>query len=264
MRASDRHLRMTAELGFRSEGPSGAPAVVLSHALGTTTEMWDSQAAALRRAGLRVVRYDHRGHGVSAVPPAPYEIADLAEDLIDLMNRLEIPQAHLVGTSLGGMVALWAAAKFSDRIDHLVVCCTSPYLPPAEGWLQRAATVRDHGMLAVADAVLERWVTPQFAQRRPSVISWLREMLISTPAEGYAACCEAIARMDLRSILHEIHAPTLVIAAEHDLATPREHGERIRCGVAGSELAIVADAAHQAPVEQPAAISRLIVRHLTD
>lgn len=255
---------MTAELEFRSEGPRVAPAVVLSNALGTTIAMWDSQAAALRRAGFRVIRYDHRGHGVSPVPPAPYEIADLADDLIELLNRLEIPRAHLVGTSLGGMVALWTAAKFSDRIDHLVVCCTSAYLPPADGWLQRAVTVRDHGMLAVADAILERWVTPQFAQRRPRIIDWLRTMLISNPAEGYAACCEAIARMDLRSILHEVHAPTLVIAAEHDLATPPEHAERIRCGVAGSELAIVADAAHQAPVEQPAVISRLIVRHLTD
>jgi 3-oxoadipate enol-lactonase len=245
------------------EGPAGAPAVVLSHSLGTRLEMWEPQAAALARR-FRVVRYDLRGHGRSSVPPGPYEIADLGTDLVALLDRLAIARAHLVGLSLGGMLSLWTAAHHPERVGRLVVCCSSALLGPPEGWAARAAEVRAAGTAAVAGAVVARWFTPGFARSNPARVAELRAQLEATPAEGYAACCGAIERMDLRADLPRVRAPTLAIAGADDPATPPAHLALIAEGVAGGRLAVVDGAAHLASVEQPQAITRLVEEHLAD
>ncbi|HEX7300658.1 MAG TPA: 3-oxoadipate enol-lactonase [Solirubrobacteraceae bacterium] len=242
-------------------GPDGAPVVVLSNALGTSTAMWDGQAPDLAER-LRVLRYEHRGHGGSPVPPAPYELADLGGDALALLDRLDLERVHWCGLSLGGMVGMWLAVNAPERIDRLVLCCTSARYGPPEMWAQRAATVREQGMEAVADASIGRWLSPAFVERHPDVAAAMRAMLVAMPAEGYAACCGVIERMDLVAQLGAIRAPTLVIAAADDPATPPEHGELIASLVPGARLAIVEDAQHLPTVEQPRAMTDLIVRHL--
>jgi 3-oxoadipate enol-lactonase len=242
-------------------GRDDAPVVVLSNSLGSTPAMWDGQVRALAHR-LRVVRYDHRGHGDSPVPPAPYELADLGGDVLALLDRLGLERVHWCGLSLGGMVGMWLAINAPDRIDRLVLCCTSARLGPPEMWAERAATVREHGVEAIADAGIGRWLTPEFIERRPEVTAQVRAMLAATPAEGYAACCGAIERMDLLPHLGAIRAPTLVIAAADDPATPPEHGEAIAERVPDARLAIVDGARHLATVEQPQAMTDLIVGHL--
>jgi 3-oxoadipate enol-lactonase len=242
-------------------GRDDGPVVVLSNSLGSTSRMWDGQVPALAE-NLRVVRYDHRGHGRSPVPPGPCELADLGGDVLVLLDRLGLERVHWCGLSLGGMVGMWLAINAPERIDRLVLCCTSARLGPPEMWADRAATVREHGVDAIADAGIERWLTPGFIARRPDITADLRAMLAATPAEGYAACCAAIERMDLVPHLGAIRAPTLVIAARDDPATPPEHGERIADGVPDARLAIVEDARHLATVEQPEAMTELIAGHL--
>jgi 3-oxoadipate enol-lactonase len=160
------------------------------------------------------------------------------------------------------MVGMWLAINAPERIDRLVLCCTSARLGPPEMWAQRAATVRADGVEAIADAGIERWLTPAFMERSPAVTAQVRAMLVATPAEGYAACCGAIERMDLVPELGAITAPTLVIAAADDPATPPEHGERIAANVPGARLVIVDDARHLATVERPQAMTDLIAGHL--
>jgi 3-oxoadipate enol-lactonase len=242
-------------------GPDDAPTVVLSNSLGSTPAMWDAQLPALTER-LRVVRYDHRGHGDSPVPPGPYELADLGADALALLDRLDVERVHWCGLSLGGMVGMWLAINAPQRIDRLVLCCTSARLGPPEMWAERAATVRAEGVEAIADAGIGRWLTPGFVERNPDVAAAVRAMLVSTPAEGYAGCCEAIQRMDLLPHLPAIGAPTLVIAADDDPATPPEHGERIAAGVPGARLEIVQDSRHMATVEQPRVMADLIAGHL--
>jgi 3-oxoadipate enol-lactonase len=246
---------------YEVSGREGAPLVVLSNSLGSTAAMWDHQVPTLAER-LRVVRYDHRGHGRSPVPPAPYELADLGADVLAMLDRLGAERVHWCGLSLGGMVGMWLAINAPERIDRLVLCCTSAQLGPPSLWAERAATVRAEGIDAVADAGIGRWLTPGFIGGHRDEAAAVRAMLVATPDEGYAACCGVIERMDLLDQLGAITAPTLVIAAEQDPATPPEHGERIAARVPGARFALVAGAAHLATVEQPAAMTELIAGHL--
>ncbi len=243
-------------------GPADGPALLLGGSLGTTLRMWDPQVPALS-ARWRVVRLDHRGHGGSPVPDGPYAIDDLGRDVLALLDRLGLERASWCGLSLGGMVGMWLAAHAPERIDGLVLVSTSAHLPPASAYAQRAAAVREAGTPAVvADAVVGRWFTPGYASAHPNVVARHRAMIAATPAEGYAGCCEAIARLDLRADLGRIVTPTLVIAAADDPATPPPHGEAIARGVRGARLEIVPDAAHLASVQQPDVVNRLIADHL--
>lgn len=250
------------ELNYDAAGPPGAPVLLLGGSLGTTLEMWKPQVAELA-AAYRVVSFEHRGHGGSPVPAGPYAIEDLGQDVLATMDRLGVDRASYCGLSLGGMVGQWLAINAPERIERLVLICTSPYLPPAEGWLERAATVRAAGTPgAVADAVVTRWFTPGYTERNPDVVARYRAMISSISAEGYAGCCEAIAAMDLRGGLPRIAAPTLVIAGRQDPATPPEHGEAIVAAVGGARLEVLDPAAHLASVERAPEVTTLIAAHL--
>jgi 3-oxoadipate enol-lactonase len=242
-------------------GPAGAPVVVLSNSLGSTYAMWDAQVDALSEH-FRVVRYDTRGHGRSAVPAGPYSLDDLADDVVDLLDALGVEKVDFVGLSLGGMTGMAFAARHPERVDRLVVLCTSAHLPPAQGWIDRAAAVRADGAGAVAEAVVQRWFTPDYLEANPPVRKECEEMVASTPPEGYAACCEAIAAMDLLAQLSRITAPTLAIAGEDDPATPPPHLEAIATGVRQGRLLVVPDSAHLANAQQPEAVTTAILNHL--
>ena len=242
-------------------GPEAAPVLLMGSSLGTSMDMWDSQLALAER--LRIVRFDHRGHGRSPVPRGPYEIADLGRDVIELMDALEIERASYCGLSIGGMVGIWLGANAPERIERLVLICTSAHLPPAEGWAERAAKVRAAGTVGVvADAVVARWLTPAYAEEHPELVAELRAMLVATDPEGYASACGAIERMDLRDQLGRIAAPTLVISGSGDEATPPEHQELIAASIPGGRLETVDPAAHLAAVERPARVNELIANHL--
>jgi 3-oxoadipate enol-lactonase len=238
-------------------GPEDAPALVLSNSLGASLAMWDAQAGPLAER-FRLIRYDTRGHGASPAPPGPYSLADLGGDVIALLDHLGIERASLAGISLGGMTGMWLGIHAPERIEKLVLCCTSAKLGPPEMWAERAALVREQGTGAVAPAVAGRWVTDALADRRPE----LEAMIAATPPEGYAAACAAIERMDLVPRLGEIRAPALVIAAAQDQSTPPEHGRRIAAGVPGARFELLDGAAHLANLERPEAVTRLIVEHL--
>jgi 3-oxoadipate enol-lactonase len=243
-------------------GPYDGETVVLSSSLGSDHTMWDAQDSALQAHGFRTVLYHHRGHGGSPVPPGPYTIADLGGDVVALLDSLEIERAHFVGLSLGGMTGMWLAANAPERVESLVLCCTSSRLGPPEGWADRAQAVRRNGTESIADAVVSRWVTPGFAEQFTERFASLKEMLGDTPDDGYAACCGVIEHMDLTGDLPKITAPTLVIAGAEDLATPPEHGQRIADLISGARLEIVDGAAHLGNVEQPARFTQLILDHL--
>ena len=242
-------------------GPRDAPALVLSNALGSTLAMWDPQAGALAER-FRLIRYDVRGHGESPVPPGPYALADVGRDVLDLLDHLGIERAHVAGVSLGGMTGMWLGAHAPERVDRLVLICTSAKLGPPEMWADRAATVRDQGTATVAEAGVGRWLTEGFRARRRDTTERLQAMIAAQPDEGYAACCTVIEHMDQLADLPSIGAPTLVIAGAQDPATPPEHAERIAARIPGARLEVVDPAAHLANIEQPEAVTRLIREHL--
>ncbi len=242
-------------------GRADGPAVVLSNSLGSTHRMWDAQLSALEER-FRVVRYDTRGHGQSPVPQGPYTIDDLADDVIALLDRLDIDRAHLVGLSLGGMTMMRVAARNPERVDRLAVLCTGAQLPPRDAWLDRAAAVRANGTKAVAESVVQRWFTPEYLSTYGSSRKFHEDMVAATPAEGYAACCEVIAAMDLRNDLPSIAAPTLTVAGVDDPATPPAKLQEIADNVQQGRLLVVPDSAHLANAQQPDIINPALTEHL--
>ena len=244
-------------VGGRTEGP----VVLMLGSLGSTLDMWDAQAAALS-GRYRVVRADLRGHGGSPVPPGPYEIDDLVDDAVALLDRLGVARAHVVGLSLGAMTAMRLAARHPERVGRLALLCTSPLLGPESRWTERAATVRAEGTAAVAKAGVERWFTPERRAADPELVARHERMIASIPAEGYAACCEAVATMDLLADLPRITAPTLAIAGADDPATPPEHLAAIAAGVPGAQYLMLPRAAHLAAVEQADAVNVALTLHL--
>jgi len=253
---------VTVPLHYTLDGPSDAPVLVLGSSLGTPGALWQPQMEALTER-FRVLRYDHRGHGGSPVPPGPYALADLGGDLLALLDILSLERVHLGGLSLGGMVAMWVAAHAPERVERLALLCTSARLGPPSMWAERAYLVRQGGLAAIADAMVARWFTPEFASRHAGVVAWARRMLVTTPEAGYIACCAAIETMDLVPSLPSITAPTLAIAGAADPATPPSHLEQIASGIPGARLEIVADAAHLANVERPEAVIRLLLEFFT-
>jgi 3-oxoadipate enol-lactonase len=253
---------MTAvELHHRIDGLGEGRALLLGGSLGTTLEMWDPQLPLGRFR--RLIRFDHRGHGRSPVPPGPYSIADLGGDVIALMDRLGLERASYCGLSIGGMVGQWLAINAPERIEKLVLICTAAFLPPRSNWVERAELVRTAGSAGVvAGTVIGRWFTPPFAQTHRELVARYRAMIAATPAEGYAGCCEAIADLDVRAGLGGVTAPTLVIAGAEDPSIPPEHGEAIAQAVAGARIEVLDPAAHLASVERAADVNRLILNHL--
>jgi 3-oxoadipate enol-lactonase len=236
------------------EGPADAPVLLFASSLGTTHAMWAPQAEALR-GDVRVLRYDHRGHGASEVPPGPYTMDDLAGDVLALLDDLEIERVTFVGLSIGGAVATTVALRAPDRVERLVLCSTAAHFPPPEQWAERAATVRSQGVGAIADAVLERWLTPEAPD---ALRERLRAMLVSTPSEGYAGCCEALAGYDARERMGELSMPVLAIAGADDPTTPPGALQAIVDAVPDGRLHVIEGARHICNVERAEEFNRVL------
>jgi 3-oxoadipate enol-lactonase len=243
------------------EGEAGAPTLVLSSSLGTNLAMWDTQMPAFSQR-FRVVRYDSRGHGASALTPGPYTIERLARDVIALLDTLSIDRAHFCGLSMGGAVGMWLGANVQERIDRLVLCNTAPKIYSPEVWNTRIDTVRKGGVAVIADAVLKGWFTAPFHERAPQAVARMRAMLTTTPTEGYVACCAALRDMDQWKALATIKRPTLVIAGTHDPATPPAAAKRMVESIEGSRY-VELDAAHLSNVEAAAPFTEAVTQFLT-
>lgn len=183
-------------LRYRLEGKSGAPVLVFSNSLGTNLSMWEPQVSALRDE-FRILRYDTRGQGLSAVAPGPYTQEQLGNDILALMDAIEIPQAHFCGLSMGGQLGIWLGANAPHRFARLVLADTAAHIGNAEIWNARIAAIRAGGMPAVVSGTIDRWFTQKFIAQSPDVIASVRRMILDTPPQGYIACCEAIRDTDL-------------------------------------------------------------------
>lgn len=225
------------------------PALVLPSSLGTTTELWAANVP--HWAGsFRLLPYDQRGRS---------SVAELGQDLLALLDEHDLERVSVCGLSLGGATAMWVAANAAERVDRLVLACTSARFGEPEPWLERAAIVREQGLEPIADRIVARWFT---SAAPPELVDRFRQMLVHTPREAYAACCEALARWDFHEHLGEIKAPTLVIAGAEDPAAPPEHAEVLAAGVPDAKLIVLPKAAHMANAEQAETFSRLVAEHL--
>ncbi|HLL28435.1 MAG TPA: 3-oxoadipate enol-lactonase [Xanthobacteraceae bacterium] len=230
------------------EGPERAPVLVFSNSLGTNLHMWDEQAKHLVKK-FRVVRYDQRGHGKSGAPDTPYTLERLGRDVLAILDGLRIERAHFCGLSMGGFTGMWLGRLAPQRIDKLILSNTAAKIGDPVIWNGRIQTVRSKGMAAIVDSVLERWFTKTFREKSAAAVARVREMLMTTPPQGYAGCSAAIRDMDQRWDIGAIKLPTLVIAGAHDPATTVKDAELIVSQIKGSKF-IKLDAAHLSNIEQ--------------
>ncbi|MBY4946360.1 3-oxoadipate enol-lactonase [Cupriavidus respiraculi] len=246
------------ELQVRIDGADG-PWVILSHALGADHTLWDATAAHL--AGrYRVLRYDIRGHGKSGAPVGPYTMTRLADDVVALMDALEVPQAHFVGLSLGGMIGQTLGVRHPERLLSLTLADTTRRTPMEAHpmWHERIGHAEAHGMAGVVDGALQRWLTAPWRASHPGEVERIRRMVLATPVHGYVGACLAILEYDLDQAIGRIHCPTLVVVGEQDQGTPVAEAEAIASAIPGARLEIVPEAAHLPPVEQPARFGEIL------
>jgi 3-oxoadipate enol-lactonase/4-carboxymuconolactone decarboxylase len=234
----------------RVDGPRDAPPLVLLNSIGSSGEMWDPVVGALAEEFL-VVRVEYR---------AADSLEGLARGVVEVLDELELERVHLAGLSLGGMVGMWLAARYPERIGRMALLCTSAWLPPASYWLERADVVSRKGLAVIWERVRRVWITEGLAERDPGLVAKLEQMFLGVDSEDYVQCCRAIAAMDLRAELGRISSPTVVLSGVQDPATPPEHGRLIADGIAGARLELL-DAAHLATVEQPGRIVEVLLRH---
>lgn len=221
------------------------PPVILIHALGLDHRLWDKQILHLS-AAFQVIAYDVRGHGATDVPPGPYTLSEFADDLCGLLDALGIDRAHLVGISMGGMIAQELALRSPERVASLVLADTaSEYNQEARRqFAERARIAEERGMGPLIEPTIERWFTAEFRRQRPDEVERIRSILAQAHPDGYAASCRAIARADLTERLVSINVPTLVLVGSEDTSTPPEMAIEIHEHIPGSRIQVIEGAAH--------------------
>ena len=246
-------------IAWRTDGDASNPSLMLANSLGTNLSMWDAQIAAWSKHYF-VIRHDMRGHGASQVAAAGFGIDRFARDVLGLLDHLEIAACDFVGLSLGGMVGQWLGINAPERLGRLILANTSAYMGLPESWDARITAVRENGMAAIAEAVVERWFTPGFrvASAAPARIL---AMLLATDPAGYAAACSAIRDMDQRKTVSAIDVPTLVIGGSKDPATPPEDSEFLASSISNATLEML-PAAHLSNIECPEPFSQLVLDFL--
>lgn len=237
-------------------GPRDPFAVIFSNSLGTDLRVWDDVVALL--PDLRVLRMDKRGHGLSAVEPSAATIEDHAEDLIAAARTLGVRRALVVGLSIGGLIAQTAAVRTPDLVAGLVLLDTAHRIGTDESWNARIAAVRDGGLEAIADAVMDRWFSAPFRNAEPGVVAAWRTLVARMPAAGYIAACEALRDADLTEVSRRIAVPTRVACGSADLATPPDLVREAASLIPGARFDIIDGAGHLPPVETPAAVAAMI------
>ncbi len=245
------------DVTYRFDGPADRPVLLMSNSLMSNLTMWDPTVPALADR-FRILRYDTRGHGQTTVTPGPYSIGMLADDAVGLLDALGIRQAHIMGLSMGGMIAQQIGARYPDRALSLLLCDTASEMPPRSMWEERLTIARSQGISGLVDGTIKRWFTAPFIERAPQEIAKVREMILGTPVEGYMNCAGAVRDMAQTTMLLKIKAPTLVITGRQDPACTVEQSTVLHRMIDTSRMVVIEDAAHLSNIEQPTVFNREI------
>jgi 3-oxoadipate enol-lactonase len=242
-------------LHYRIDGPEHGFPVVFANSLGTDLRLWDP-VLPLLPAGLRILRFDKRGHGLSDTPPGPYSMGELISDTEMLMDHTGFREAVFVGLSIGGMIAQGLATKRLDLVRAVVLSNTAAKIGTREMWQARIDAVREGGPAAIADATMERWFSAPF--RITNAFHGWRNMFLRCPAEGWTGCAAAISGTDFYTTTAALRLPALGIAGTEDGSTPPDLVRETTGLIPGSDFALVRSAGHLPCVEQPEEYARLL------
>ncbi|MEU9573669.1 4-carboxymuconolactone decarboxylase [Streptomyces massasporeus] len=248
-------------LQYRFDGPEDAPVLILGPSLGTTWHMWDRQIPELIKQW-RVFRFDLPGHGGAPAYPAG-SVGDLTTRLLATLEGLGVQRFGYAGCALGGAVGIELALRHPERLASLALIAASPRFGSADEFRQRGVIVRTNGLDPIARTAPERWFTGGFAAAQPAITEWAVQMVRTTDPGCYIASCEALASFDVRPELGRVGVPTLVLVGSDDQVTGPAEARTLVAGIPDARLAVVPGASHLVPVEQPAAVTDLLVRHFS-
>lgn len=232
-------------------GPADAPLIVLGPSLGTSTILWEAVIPLLARE-CRVVAWDLPGHGASQPAREPFDVAELADAVA---AGIDEPQFLYAGVSLGGATGLALTLQHPDRLFAAAIIASGAQLGDPAGWHDRAAQVRAQSTSSLIIASAQRWFAEGSIAQHPDLTGRLLHALQNADDESYARCCEALAGYDVRDRLGEIALPVLAVWGEHDAVAPERKATEIADGVQAGASAMIADAAHLPPAEQPTAVA---------
>ncbi|MFF9602193.1 alpha/beta fold hydrolase [Streptomyces sp. NPDC014684] len=248
-------------LQYRFDGPQDAPVLILGPSLGTTWHMWDRQIPELTKQW-RVFRFDLPGHGGAPARPAP-SVGELAARLLATLEAVGVQRFGYAGCALGGAVGIELALRHPERLASLALVAASPRFGTADEFRQRGVIVRTNGLDPIARTSPDRWFTGGFAAAQPAITEWAVQMVRTTDPGCYIAACEALAGFDVRPELGRVGVPTLVLVGSDDQVTGPAEARTLVAGIPDARLAVVPGASHLVPVEQPGAVTDLLVRHFS-
>jgi 3-oxoadipate enol-lactonase len=242
-------------------GPEDGRTILFAHALAADSGMWAEQVPAVLAIGARVLRVDMRGHGGSEPVPGNYSLRELAADIAAVIDALDITSVDFIGLSIGGMIGEALAIHYGAKLSSLMLCES----PPAalknakEVWAPRMAAARAAGSLEpIADATMERWLTPAFKSRNPMRWRQIRDTVAATSVEAYCGCVHALSHFDFTKELPKLRVPALVLYGEDDKASSHEENERLASLIPGGRFTAFAGARHLPNVEDPVRFNRIL------
>lgn len=254
------HLK-DINLNYREDGdPNGAP-IVFANSLGTDLRLWDNIIDGLPD-GLRIIRYNMRGHGQSDCPDGPYSMGTLVRDVEQLLDMLGVKDALFVGLSIGGMVAQGLAVKRLDLIRAMVLSNTAAKIGQPSMWQDRIDTARDGGVSALTDATMGRWFPKPFHSSE-AFPKWVA-MFESTPLEGFTGCMAAISGTDFYTPTSGLRLPAIAIAGSEDKSTPPDLVRETIDLIPGSKFHLIRRAGHLPCVDQPDAYVKILSDFIAD
>ena len=245
-------------INYQVDGPEGAPWLVFSNSLATNLSMWDEQASELNQA-YRVLRYDQRGHGSTDAPAGRYSFATLLDDAVALMDALGIKKAHFAGLSMGGATALGLAQKNPDRLDRVIVCDSPCQSTPtsSQQWEERIVVAEKQGMEALVEPTLARWFPPEVIKANPTHLDKVRQMIRTTPVNGFVGCSAALGNHDYRPLMPKVKHPVLWMCGEkdgHNAAAMKVMQDELP----GSQYIVLPGAGHISNMDQPAMFTKAL------
>lgn len=251
-----------AQINYQTFGNPDFPALLFSNSLGTNYGMWQQQFNYFKEH-FYVICYDTRGHGSSSTPTGPYTLQQLGEDVIRLLDHLKIEKAHFCGISMGGITGQWLAIHYPQRFHAVVMSNTAAKIGQEQAWLDRAQLVRKQGLQPIAATAASRWFTDPFIQSQTAIVNNLCNDLSAGSANGYANCCEALAKADVREQLKNITIPVLVIAGTQDPVTTIADGQFMQQHIPNAKLVEI-NASHISNIEQAENFNHILKDFLAD
>lgn len=250
-------MRPWGHIHFVDQGPKDAPAVLFVNSLGTDLRMWQGVTD---RLPYRCIRFDKRGHGLSATPQADWTVQDTADDALALLNHLGIKTATIAGCSVGGMVAQAFGIKHPSRARALILSNTAAKIGTADGWQARIDAIQANGMASIAEMILDRWFPAHF-RASEAAMPW-GTMLRRADALGYIQTCRALSQADLRAGLAGLNLPVLVLSGSEDQSTPPALVAETAALIPGARLVELPGSGHIPAIDAPEATARIIAEFL--